>query len=385
MSMWSFLWRSLCFAIAGLWIAALTSCDQESEIRAQIQTQVPSGLAGVTSQLANTSGSISGKFNFDCQKVTLSCKVKVTGTLNGQPFSKTYTAELEAKGSKGGMYELECDDPLVAQFPDDTFGFTGTFFDPFSGFGGPMEVMEGLPSIETDPFTTLAAEPGHHLVIVAYPPGTPPGFYEISLSWSQSSVHPVDVKIIFTGYVRCEAKEYYPVILPPGLTDFGTIPAETIPVSAFPVPILPPLDGIPDLIVTGVDCSSLVQDAGSLSVSAGGTTNFFLNAGPANAGLFYLLLGSLSGTAPGLPLGAVTLPLNMDAYFSFTLSNANGPILEDTFGLLDACGTARAAFHLPAGAAPGAVGLTADHAYAVFDFLGNATFASVPQPLSLTP
>ena len=50
-----------------------------------------------------------------------------------------------------------------------------------------------------------------------------------------------------------------------------------------------------------IDVSSLSCDTYTIPSGTGGTVNFYLNAGSANAGRTYIILGSLSGTSPGTP------------------------------------------------------------------------------------
>jgi hypothetical protein len=114
-----------------------------------------------------------------------------------------------------------------------------------------------------------------------------------------------------------------------------------------------------------------------ISASEGGQQNFNLSAGAGFAGQFYLLLGSASGTAPGLPLGSVVLPLNPDAYTSFTLGGG-APVFSGSIGLLNAAGNASAALTLAPGALSSTqIGLTLFHAALVFDGV-NFTLASNP-------
>ena len=93
----------------------------------------------------------------------------------------------------------------------------------------------------------------------------------------------------------------------------------------------------------------------------------------------------MTGTAPGIPLGAVTVPLFSDAYTRFTLTQPNTTVLVNTFGQLDSLGRATAVIHLRGGLPAALIGLTLFHAYAVFDlpWTGAAQFASNPFPLTL--
>jgi hypothetical protein len=125
---------------------------------------------------------------------------------------------------------------------------------------------------------------------------------------------------------------------------------------------------------------------GQVSTSAGGTQPLQLAACSEHAGDFYFLLGSLSGTAPVLPLGPLDLPLVFDAYTQFTLTSPNSLILPASFGQLDAWGRADTSFRLPPGSAPSFVGQTVHHAFVVLD---QTTLAletvSNPAPVLLAP
>lgn len=127
----------------------------------------------------------------------------------------------------------------------------------------------------------------------------------------------------------------------------------------------------------------LTVDAANISLSAGGTANFSLDAGAANAGRIHLMLGSVTGTSPGLPVGGLTIPLVLDGYTNYTLANPTSPPLSGGFGVLDGSGTGAASFTLPAASDPALAGITLHHAYIlpvpVLDFASNAaSFDLVP-------
>jgi hypothetical protein len=126
----------------------------------------------------------------------------------------------------------------------------------------------------------------------------------------------------------------------------------------------------------------LATDTGVLS-EAGGTVNFALFAGEANAQRSYLLLGGLSGTQPGHPLpgGMETLPLNWDAFTDLVLLLANTVLFDDFLGVLDGTGKAQARLEAPA-LPPGYVGTRIHFAYCLsspFDF------ASMPVEIEIVP
>ena len=126
----------------------------------------------------------------------------------------------------------------------------------------------------------------------------------------------------------------------------------------------------------------------TISLINGGTQSFSLDAGPPFAGLPYVLLGTLSGTDPGLPLDGVVLPLNADAYTVITLIAPNTPPLAGSFGTLDASGKGVATFTLSPGSPMVLAGLRLHHAFVVIELLPtllHVVYASDPVPLLLIP
>lgn len=93
----------------------------------------------------------------------------------------------------------------------------------------------------------------------------------------------------------------------------------------------------------------------SLSVVSGGTVAFDgVFGSPAN-GNFYMLLGSISGTAPGIQIGNVLLPLNPD-FLTFAMVNGLVPAFQGVFqnyaGLLDGDGAMQSQLVVPGGLIP---------------------------------
>ena len=137
----------------------------------------------------------------------------------------------------------------------------------------------------------------------------------------------------------------------------------------------------------GLDtCQWLSADVAELSVATGGAQNLGLHAGTGHGGELYLVLGSVTGTSPGLNLGGSTLPLNLDGYFDFTLAHSNSPILQGTFGALDAGGAATAAINVPAATSPALAGVVGNHAFVTLAPLGlSVTGASNSVSVTLVP
>ncbi|QDU67214.1 hypothetical protein [Engelhardtia mirabilis] len=148
--------------------------------------------------------------------------------------------------------------------------------------------------------------------------------------------------------------------------------------------------------IDGSGCPSLagVPDARSIGYvndvpgyAPAGRQDLVLDAGQAHAGELYLVLGSVTGTAPGINLDGQVLPLVFDAWTAFTLSSPNSGPLQSTFGVLDSQGRALAAIQLAAPLDGALAGLTLHHAFVTLGTvpLPTVTFASEAAPLSLLP
>ncbi len=119
-----------------------------------------------------------------------------------------------------------------------------------------------------------------------------------------------------------------------------------------------------------------------LPAAGGGQVAFELDTGSANAGRPYYLLGSMSGIAPGTPIGSVILPLNYDAFMNLTLIFANTPVFANFFGLLDAQGCATATLDSLGPISPAAVGVQM-HFAAVLDW--PLDYATNAHPVEIMP
>jgi hypothetical protein len=127
-------------------------------------------------------------------------------------------------------------------------------------------------------------------------------------------------------------------------------------------------------VEVGDGASPLMAD-GSVLSEGGGTVNFFLDAGSANAGRNYLILGGVSGTAPGttLPGGMTVLPLNWDAFTDFVLLLTNTGLFPNFLGTLDGTGKSTAQINAPP-LPPGFIDVVMYYAYTLnnpFDYASN--------------
>ncbi|MEM7305103.1 MAG: PQQ-binding-like beta-propeller repeat protein [Planctomycetota bacterium] len=145
------------------------------------------------------------------------------------------------------------------------------------------------------------------------------------------------------------------------------------------------------LVVAGVGSdvrayrNPLAQDVIEISLSTGGAQTLKLHE-PGSAGMSYWILGTTSGTAPGLLVGSVLLPLNFDPYTTYTIAQPNGPVLQSSLGTVDPTGDAVCTIQLPPGAPISPLPLTANHAALVLDLsTAVASFASNPTTVRIVP
>ncbi|MFH1999712.1 MAG: hypothetical protein ABIK28_08530, partial [Planctomycetota bacterium] len=110
------------------------------------------------------------------------------------------------------------------------------------------------------------------------------------------------------------------------------------------------------------DGLSLYADQYSISGGTGGSVHFTLDAGYAKKHKWYWILGSLSGTEPGMNLpGGIRLPVNFDNFTWITIMMNNSCYFSAFLGKLDAEGIAAAKLKLPA--VPCLTGETLSFAY----------------------
>jgi len=125
---------------------------------------------------------------------------------------------------------------------------------------------------------------------------------------------------------------------------------------------------------------ALEADVFTLSEAIGGQVKLSLFGDAPNMGRNYILLGSVSGTAPGslLPGHNVTLPLNWDIFTNVIIDYINTPYFSNFMGTLDGTGSATATFDTLQ-SIPGLAGISLHFAYAL-----NAPFNFVSNPVGIT-
>jgi PQQ-like domain len=140
--------------------------------------------------------------------------------------------------------------------------------------------------------------------------------------------------------------------------------ATTFTASGSPVPVTA-------LAITGAaPFAALRQQSTFVSISAPTPNPLRLEVGDAIGGMPYLVLGSVTGTSPGIMLGGKHVPLNLDPYL--LLSFTGNPLLLGGLGSFSDANVfgvfmADAWFQIPAGLPPSVVGFVVTHAFVVFD------------------
>ncbi len=121
-----------------------------------------------------------------------------------------------------------------------------------------------------------------------------------------------------------------------------------------------------------------------LSASQGGKVLFPCDAGPAGPGRFYLLLGSASGTAPGIHLGGgVTVPLVYDSMTFLSLLLGGSPTFPGSLGYVPTTGKFSPAFAPAKGVLPPALAGTKLYFATAFFSPGNFQPEAATNPVTL--
>jgi hypothetical protein len=141
-------------------------------------------------------------------------------------------------------------------------------------------------------------------------------------------------------------------------------------------------NGIPDSCLE----PAMWADSYEASLQSGAWIKFHLKA-PSALDPF-LVLGSLSGTSPGTMLDSMLVPLNLDGYFTHTLTHSAQRFFTSSQGVLfpsSSGGEIHPTLHVPAILGASFVGLTVHHAFITFDAAsGKVSFVSNAVPTLLT-
>lgn len=127
---------------------------------------------------------------------------------------------------------------------------------------------------------------------------------------------------------------------------------------------------------------TLAGDVSSVSLSAREKQTLSIDAGPAHAGEKFLVLGSASGTQPGLQVGSWLIPLVPDCYFRMTLFRRARTLCPPS-GRLDQNGRATVVFS-PGRLGRRFVGKTLHHAAVLLD-RRQITGVTNAEPVTILP
>jgi hypothetical protein len=159
-------------------------------------------------------------------------------------------------------------------------------------------------------------------------------------------------------------------------------------------------DGVQDFVVSGGSGTTMTRVhvissrplalSGDISeVSAGSAPSsqaLHLDAGPSRAQDVYIVIGGVSGSKPGLPLGpSLTLPLNLDWYTDFCFAGGGTAFtLRNGVGSLSSSGQATAVFVAGGLFAPYLIGRTVEHCFVTLDSSGISSISNA-YPVRVAP
>lgn len=100
----------------------------------------------------------------------------------------------------------------------------------------------------------------------------------------------------------------------------------------------------PNVVVPVDTLTELHSGFTTVSATSGATVPLTLNLGAAQASVAYHVLGSASGTTPGVVFQGQAVPLNCDTLLRASVAHANNLRFQGTAGVLDALGRGEARF-----------------------------------------
>ena len=239
--------------VAALGALAIPSagCNLQAKIEAEIQKEIPKGFISGGVHLGGSSAK--GTFNFDGQKVAIKCRYRITVVQGGKKEEQVWDVDVEITGSKGGSYSLDCNDPLVAQFPADASAFTASATDK-NGHTTQLKVKGGVHSVKLDHRRTLTAEGTQQLVIGRVPHKLPKGKYKLTLNFHLATSRSISVRSFMAAQARC-GKNSFLVPTVPRVRKMSAAYAFKIPQSDTPKTVRVNLgNSVPSKQTVKIDC-----------------------------------------------------------------------------------------------------------------------------------
>lgn len=137
-------------------------------------------------------------------------------------------------------------------------------------------------------------------------------------------------------------------------------------------------NGGKDVFLSKLAVTGLTSVSDILSANIGGSVDFQLVAGTENANRNFLIVGTVSGTSPGMTLpGGKILPINWDIFSDIEILLLNTAVFHNFLGILDSEGCEDAALNAPP-LPSSSIGLIMDFAYTC-----NKPFDHVSNPLGV--
>jgi hypothetical protein len=220
-------------------------CSMEGQVVVQFSGTSP---AIVTETISPDQGpyAVHGVTTKRGQRIGISCAVtmtydvrEATGTaiLVQRRVTRLRTRPLR----RGTAYSFDCLGALVTELPADAFDLHGV---AERDSGGSTELaVSRVASARIGAGRRLRPEIGTQLAVARWPSTTPPGTYDIRLSFSLPTAHAFTQRAIYAAAVSCGHSRYLQPILP-AVTSMKRSPAFTIHPSskptAVPLPHLAP-------------------------------------------------------------------------------------------------------------------------------------------------
>lgn len=114
--------------------------------------------------------------------------------------SEVHTLQYKVACIPGTEWEVDCSDPVILQIPVD-WNIKNASFKGNNGVNGDMVVEYYDPPADLD-MNYYMAEPGHKLVVIGFPYGTPVATYDIDLEWDFLMLGQKQIKGVFAAAVH---------------------------------------------------------------------------------------------------------------------------------------------------------------------------------------
>lgn len=202
--------------IPALLIISVVACDFKSQVEAEIKGDGGKGVIKVEVVAGaefKTKGVITERtceeVGFGNEIVVASCDVLANVTRrvknsNGEYAEEvrqeTHTLEYKVACVPGTEWEIDCSDPVILQVPKD-WSITKATFTGDNEVAGDLMVEELTPYADVYQ-TPYKAEPGHKLIVIGFPYGTPEALYDIELEWQYKRLGAKKIKAVYAAAVH---------------------------------------------------------------------------------------------------------------------------------------------------------------------------------------